>query len=652
MWSRDIRILLVTGQVATSHTFQAALAQHQDAGKRPVQFHIDHASTSRAAMDLLQEMGYDAILNYIDKDFNLTKDAAAYPSSQAYNSILNEPVPMINEIIFTNRISGGTNFPSGSTWTNTLTVFVEVANLNGVKNRRDYDLEIQITSTPSSRDLKLTTGGFVKIDMYGPWLENEYRVLNNQVSLTGTFSIPASMTVRPCTYNITARIKDMSGADPGYPAGTIVDQVTGLALSATDAIQAGAVSQLTAPMDMASTVSKTPRMARSGFLSNWTDAQYVLRTVTAFPAYLANWDPVITPGFYNREGYLSGGDTNGVTTWLMHSRSQDRLDSVGELHRVILDTRQGTSDGSTTYWDMRYNATMTWPPNPPKPIRDYQYFDRFAVTTNVPTRGTVNSNSRYSNVLAQAYVNMAVEQFPGIQGVLSRAKMYCPPNLMTTNRAWTMTPQVTTWDSAQKIALKQILDRDVVLALPYAGVDSTTTDQYMNWGNRVDSTRMKWAQKWGTLCGGQPSGLYWGSEGPYRVGAPFGGQDTDVDWRNQPDYRTPDVRGALGIPVPDLSETLQEEYYQYDGNLVGQWFGVMNPRQNLFTILVAAQSIIPKPAGTPITAADVMSERRAVLVVWRDPWPTAEDSRKYDESVPKADRTHRSFVRFFKWLDE
>jgi Tfp pilus assembly protein PilX len=60
--------------------------------------------------------------------------------------------------------------------------------------------------------------------------------------------------------------------------------------------------------------------------------------------------------------------------------------------------------------------------------------------------------------------------------------------------------------------------------------------------------------------------------------------------------------------------------------------GLFRTRQNLFTIFVAAQTLA---AATD----EVTAERRAVAVVWRDPYAAAPGGR------------HEMYVRYFKWLD-
>ena len=66
-------------------------------------------------------------------------------------------------------------------------------------------------------------------------------------------------------------------------------------------------------------------------------------------------------------------------------------------------------------------------------------------------------------------------------------------------------------------------------------------------------------------------------------------------------------------------------------SLVANSYRLLSPRQNLFTILIAAQ--VTGSSGS------VLAEQRAVAVVWRDPYPDANGR-------------HPALVRFFKWLME
>lgn len=604
---------------------------------------------------------YDAIYNYIDADWIPDKVAGTY-SGPGYNSVNCEPVPMITEIIFSNHISGVTN-GLGSTWTNNLDVYVELANLSATTNHRSYQLEVQITSFPASRKLKVATSGFVAINLPTPWKPNEYRVWPHKVTARIAGGVEGDLmttSAQPPSYSVIARVKDMSEIDA--PAGTIVDIANGIVLAATDAV--GQSSPFNPAFDHKKVTSKTPRHPVIGHLANWLDSQYVIRNVATFPNVNENWDPVVTPGFYNREGFMSAGDTNGTVTWLQSvSRSQDRIDTVGELHRCMLT---GLSSGEVRYWSFRDNARMSWIPNPPLPIRDYQLHDRFVITTNVPTRGKINPNTRYSNVLAHVFIGLEPEWFAGIKGSLVASRMYCPPGEMNVSTYdWRLTDWAVSEQSALNTARKYILDRDVVLQPPYQGPPSDTTYQFMNWGHAVDSIVRKWHHKWGHSCGGTPQSLCSVDASPHFEwpdGSLFGGQDINVDWRNLPQFRTRNLGTEINLPWGGaaVSTSLGWEINGVYGVVPGQWFEMWNPRQNIFTIVVAAQAIAPKPVGSAVSDSDVTGERRAVLVVWRDPWPTADDGDinangvpdRYDRLIPKSQRKHRSFVKFFKWLDE
>jgi hypothetical protein len=85
-----------------------------------------------------------------------------------------------------------------------------------------------------------------------------------------------------------------------------------------------------------------------------------------------------------------------------------------------------------------------------------------------------------------------------------------------------------------------------------------------------------------------------------------------------------------------LSGTLDLDPLQEEA-IIRNSAGLLSPRQNLFTILLAAQTVD--------SVTNVAGEQRAVAVVWRDPYPTPN---------PYAPTTsnHAAFVRFFKVLAE
>jgi len=83
--------------------------------------------------------------------------------------------------------------------------------------------------------------------------------------------------------------------------------------------------------------------------------------------------------------------------------------------------------------------------------------------------------------------------------------------------------------------------------------------------------------------------------------------------------------GLSGV-VANLSDDCARE------SIVANSYRLLNPRENLFTVLLAAQ----------VTAGSgVLAEQRAVAVVWRDPYPDTNNGGR-----------HPMLVRFFKWLTD
>ena len=76
--------------------------------------------------------------------------------------------------------------------------------------------------------------------------------------------------------------------------------------------------------------------------------------------------------------------------------------------------------------------------------------------------------------------------------------------------------------------------------------------------------------------------------------------------------------------------------------LIGSTWGLFNPNNSMFTVLVIGQSIKEGPAQMGAWSGDdvVTGERRAVALVWRDPTP------------PGINMPHEMFVKMFKMLDE
>lgn len=73
--------------------------------------------------------------------------------------------------------------------------------------------------------------------------------------------------------------------------------------------------------------------------------------------------------------------------------------------------------------------------------------------------------------------------------------------------------------------------------------------------------------------------------------------------------------------------------------LIRNTANLLTTRQNIFTLIVAAQTGVDGNRNGSIQDNEVTAEQRALVVVWRDPFPNAQGR-------------HDSFVRFFRWLTD
>ena len=83
-------------------------------------------------------------------------------------------------------------------------------------------------------------------------------------------------------------------------------------------------------------------------------------------------------------------------------------------------------------------------------------------------------------------------------------------------------------------------------------------------------------------------------------------------------------------------------------SIIRNSYRLFNPNQQLFTIVVIAQAINDQPDGmgkygTYGNEDTIVGEKRAVALVWRDPFP---------DPPPGGSGRHEMFVRTFKYLDE
>ncbi|MDZ4199170.1 MAG: hypothetical protein U1E27_07790, partial [Kiritimatiellia bacterium] len=582
---------------------------------------------------------FSSLEDYLDDDW--------IPRSvTSYN---NEPVPLISEIIFTNRISSAQS-GSDQLWTNTLDIVVEIAYPHpNLGNDRTYDLEIQVRTRFG--DPKVATAGYEIIEMRADeprgsgypesatWLPNEYRLYAIQLST----NLVTTTTPRSTIYELNIRVRDRLTA-------ALVDQALLIQIDSRDIMNDADGNSIwngiySVPMDVQGVASKTPIGYSLSEHANWDDTRFRLRKQLNYPETGENWTNVITPGFFNIQSYLDDGITSGVNTWLAYSRSQDRLDHLSEIFRMGYRPNNAGLSFLDSYRAPTYSTSGRYG------HRDRQFWDRFTTTTNLPDRGYINPNSRHSNVLAHAYFNLPYQWFAGNDGFLKRAvnPAYQPGLAEPHAYAFDFEERVFNAETALNFGRKQRLDRDLVFPAPLNGPRQRTTYQYMGWYDPVVLNQAKHYEKFGLWP--LPTTISFCEMFPHRRSISAQSIDMGPEWqtahwtRNHPLSFPAPSQGLLPPVIqPPLDydvNAVGSEGYIHLQTLHGQFSELMNPRQNLFTIILATQEIEPRPLGSEVTEEDVISEERAALVVWRDPWPTVPEGATESPDFDKAQRTHK-----------
>lgn len=104
-----------------------------------------------------------------------------------------------------------------------------------------------------------------------------------------------------------------------------------------------------------------------------------------------------------------------------------------------------------------------------------------------------------------------------------------------------------------------------------------------------------------------------------------------TDWMRVPAMQQNGAMASLG-----MNNNQREE-------LIRRTWGLFNPGNSLFTVVVVAQAIKEGPTGVGLWNADqdlITGERRAVALVWRDPYKTGQNLH------------HEMFVRMFRYLND
>ena len=115
------------------------------------------------------------------------------------------------------------------------------------------------------------------------------------------------------------------------------------------------------------------------------------------------------------------------------------------------------------------------------------------------------------------------------------------------------------------------------------------------------------------------------------------------------------ISDVCRLTTNDLANAVtiaRDKDYWVQKSIMRNSLGLLNPRQNLWCAIIFAQSVkcnvdgsAPDGRFDPVRGDFVAGEAGAIMLVWRDPYETPVDPTK-----PNGLKTHKCFIRFFKWL--
>jgi hypothetical protein len=94
--------------------------------------------------------------------------------------------------------------------------------------------------------------------------------------------------------------------------------------------------------------------------------------------------------------------------------------------------------------------------------------------------------------------------------------------------------------------------------------------------------------------------------------------------------------------------TARDKDFWVQKSIMRNNIGLLHPRQNLWCAIIFSQSVKCLAADgrfDPIRGDFVAGEAGAIMLVWRDPYETP-----VNPANPNGLKTHKCFIRFFKWL--
>ncbi len=448
-----------------------------------------------------------------------------------------EPVPMINEIIF----SGELSLSGANELKYTIKVDVECwFPFLGANNDHDYEIAIE---PPPVMLFDIQSASGTSIFTLNPPATPPVDMALNPTKPTTPFMV----TQTPLKYEYTYTFP----AAPTFPVQVRCNSIKGIHVVVTDVSKSEVVDEVN--FGGTAIAGNVPLLRLTGAGTVGTANPVSLSVMDPRLNHLVNigsernWNSAVaTKGAMNDRTALANlmvsvnGDYEGSE---MYVRNSTNLGSVAELGFIPTGDRWSTIDLFTPAGQILLNKYRTC-----------------SLTAKTYTNGLINPNSSYSNVIKAAFLDAPIEQYPGDPS----------PNK----------------------------------------VDEAMANEIVSGFSSVEGNKATRASNTFYFAAG------WVTTSAFAVK----GALMDTTYRSAP-Y--------------NMDNTKKE-------SIIRNTYRLFNPNQNLFTIVVIAQSIIDNgKQGTWEPDEDVITgEKRAVALVWRDPFPDPDTGR------------HEMFVRLFKYLDE
>lgn len=301
-----------------------------------------------------------ALLDYVDSN-NIPRNTAG---------ICTEPIPMINEVVVTNRISSDV-VGADTIYTNSYQILVELwYPFAGYTNDRTYQIQLGAMYSGATPANYNPPSASATVSIPGPWTNGCYYATGSvwRASDPGTNVAP---NLANAQVMLNVRLSELGGA------GGIVDQFTG---PMTFLLAAGGGQ----PSFGLGKGVNDPRL-------NWN------------PADPNQWvdeaQAQITLGGRNASCNPSAAGCDGLAATNMYVRNGPLL-TVGELGFLLYD--------ATRPWQ-----TIRLLDDPANGVFAMPVLDRFTLATNHFVQGLVNPNTRDANVLGAVLRNVPADRWPG-----------------------------------------------------------------------------------------------------------------------------------------------------------------------------------------------------------------------------------------------